>query len=109
VTPVPDDWKDDPLYVPAEPAQIATDPAEIIALRTLVQALIAVLATQTSTDREAQLFLNSFSAECQKALLSTNLIAPDGRDLETVRQRAIDHVNDMIGGIRFNKIPSRSI
>jgi hypothetical protein len=73
-----------------------------------LKACVKAHFSDLSTDCQVAIITipEQFLRRVPKALISANLIAPDGRDLETVRQLAIDHVNDIE---QFHRINQRTV
>lgn len=92
-----------PPYRPPPP--ITVDAAEFMALRTIVMALVAELAGrhEASGRGTPQSWINYLAVCCQEAILDSKMTASDGRDLEGMRRRALEHVNHILGGVRFPK------
>jgi hypothetical protein len=90
--------------VPPKPRQpLQVDAAEFIALRTIVMSLVATMASQHEAlgGGTAQGWINRIAASCQEDILAASIIASDGRDLEGLRREAMEHVNHILGGVRF--------
>jgi hypothetical protein len=83
---------------PRQPPRI--DAAEFIALRTIVMSLVATIAGQheSSGRGTAQGWINHIAAGCQEALLAADIEASDP---ERIRREAVEHVNHILGGVRF--------
>jgi hypothetical protein len=86
------------LSTPQAPPVV--DPAQFVALRTLVTAMLAGTAWQIENSRPggAQAWINDVSVVCQDALLKAD-ISIDGYDTESFRQAAIEHVNTMLKSV----------
>jgi hypothetical protein len=81
---------------------LSIDTAEFIALRVVVGILIGVLGKKEEvlTGQPAGQFLNSLSALCQEALLNATFDGP--LDADKLRRDAIEHVNKIVGTVRFD-------
>jgi hypothetical protein len=73
------------------------DPAEVLALRVLVMALVAAEAHryEQSGGGPAQSMVNNLSAVCQEAVIEAKAI-PD-----RLRAPVLEHINSILGSIGF--------
>jgi hypothetical protein len=88
---------------PPRSSRLSIDPSEFLALRVVVGVLIGMLAKkdEPSTGQPAQQFVNSLSELCQEALLTATF--SDVRlDADKLRRDAIEHVNKIVGTVRFD-------
>ena len=87
---------------PRDPPLEIVDPAEFVALRAIVMALAAVIATQNerSGGMPAQNWINNVAVACGDVIrrATVNMSDPNG-----FRIKAMDYVNLILGGIRFPK------
>jgi hypothetical protein len=83
---------------PRQPPRV--DAAEFIALRTIVMSLVAIMADQHEASGlgTAQGWINHIAAGCQEWLLAADIEASDP---ERIRREAVEHVNHILGGVRF--------
>jgi hypothetical protein len=90
-----------PLPPPPRPPTI--NAAEFIALRTIVMSLVATMASQYEESGAgiAQEWINHIAARCQEAILAADISISRGGDIERMRREAIEHVNHILGGVRF--------
>ena len=90
-----------PPYRP--PSQASINPAEFIALRTIVMSMVCVTAAEfeRASGQSAQSFINNLAITSAEAISKADIITPDGRNMEGIRSKALDHVNNILGGIRF--------
>lgn len=90
-----------PLPLPPKPPTI--NAAEFIALRTIVMGLVATMASQYEESGAgiAQEWINHFSARCQEAILAGDISISDGSNPERMRREAMEHINHILGGVRF--------
>jgi hypothetical protein len=90
-----------PPYRPSFPASI--NPADFIALRTIVMSMVCVMAGEFERDsgQSAQAFINNLAIACAEAISKADITTTDGRDMEGIRSIAIEQINDILGGIRF--------
>jgi hypothetical protein len=96
---------DQPFEPPPPPRPIELiDPSEFIALRTIVAAMVALMATEyeKSTGSSAQGWINRVAVECHQAIRSAEIGAADP---ERIRSKAVDYVNHILGGITFPRDP----
>jgi hypothetical protein len=86
---------------PPRPPPPTINPAEFIALRTIVMSLVATMANQYEESGAgiAQEWINHIAAHCQEAILAAD-ISINGGDAERMRREAMEHVNHILGGIR---------
>jgi hypothetical protein len=90
------------------PPPITVNPAEFLALRAIVLALVHEMArTQERTGGgDAQRWTNELSATCQDAITGTEINVED-RDPQEIRREAKREVNNILRGLRFRS-PERS-
>jgi hypothetical protein len=76
------------------------NPAEFIALRTIVMSLVATMAGrhEESGAGFAQDWINHIAACCQESILAANI---SGGNPERMKREAMEHVNHILGGVRF--------
>jgi hypothetical protein len=81
---------------PPPPRPPPVNPAEFIALRTIVMALVAELALEheASGASSAQDWINHIAVRCQESLLAANIVSDDP---ERVRREAMEQVNKILG------------
>jgi hypothetical protein len=94
----------DVIMPPPRPRPPPTiNPAEFIALRIIVMSLVADTAChyEASGAGPAQNWINHIAVCCQEALLAADISVSDGHDLERMRREAMEHVNHILGGVRF--------
>ncbi|MEJ0093613.1 MAG: hypothetical protein WDN46_09285 [Methylocella sp.] len=93
----------EPSLAPPHPMAITIDVTEFIALRTIVMALATIMAVELEQagGATAQSWINGIAEICADAILESEMTVPDGRNVESMRRRAIDHLNAILGGIRF--------
>jgi hypothetical protein len=93
---------------PPSPVQqtLTIDAAEFVALRTIVMVILSLSATQEerSGGQQAQKWINSISEVAIGAIRTSSITDDSGRELERLKARAADHVNRILGGIKFPKI-----
>lgn len=84
---------------PRQP-QANIDPAEFVALRVIVVALVAIEANrfEAAGNGPAQNLLNELSTICQNSIIEGSGGNPD---LERVRASALEYVNRILGSISF--------
>jgi hypothetical protein len=90
--------KDRPSYVaPVVRPPPMADGAEVEALKVIVMAMVATrgFELEQSGVMTGRMFVNRLSEVCQEALIAARF------DSETLRQRAIGHVNGILGGVGF--------
>jgi hypothetical protein len=86
-----------------KPPPIVT-PAQFIALRTLVTAILAMIASQQERSRvgAGQAWINDVSAVCQDAILNADIIHDIGSlNAEDFRREAMEHVNNVLKSVIF--------
>lgn len=66
--------------------------------------LVAITAAESErvTGEPAQMWINSFAEGCAKAISGS--ITSQGEDFENLKQRTLDYLNVILGGIKFPKI-----
>jgi hypothetical protein len=79
------------------------DPAEFAALRTLVTAIIAMIASQRERSQvgAGQAWINDVSAVCQDAILNADIHDIGSLNAEDFRREAMEHVNNMLKSVIF--------
>jgi hypothetical protein len=79
---------------------IVIDPAEFIALQTIVMTIIGMMAAQSKQlgGIPEQTLIDTMAIACTDAIRNAQIDLPDS---ERIRRDAMDHVNHMLGGIRF--------
>jgi hypothetical protein len=79
---------------------ITSNPSELLALRFIVMSLVAIRADEyeKSGSGPAQSWINQLAVLCNEAITISPL---DGRDVERMRRETLEHVNHILGGIRF--------
>jgi hypothetical protein len=89
--------------LPPRPPPPTINPAEFIALRTIVMSLAATMANQYEESGAgiAQEWINHIAARCQEAILAGDISISDGSNPERMRREAMEHVNHILGGVRF--------
>lgn len=75
------------------------DSAELLALRIIVQSLVAAMASryETSGAGPAQGWIDNLNSCCQQSLLTANI--SNKANAEKLRRDALAHVNQILGGI----------
>jgi hypothetical protein len=85
-------------------------PAQFIALRTLVTAILAMIASQRerSLAGDGRAWINDVSAVCQDAILNADIRHVGSLSAEDLRREAMEQVNDMLSSVMLanNKRPS---
>jgi hypothetical protein len=86
--------------LPPKPPPPTINPAEFIALRTIVMSLVATMAChhEESGAGIAQDWINHIAACCQEAILAADI---SGGNPERMRREAMEHVNHILGGVCF--------
>jgi hypothetical protein len=92
----------DNLTPPSLPPLITIDPAEFIALRAIVMALVGAVAAQNEGlgGAPAQTWINNVAIRCTDAIRTAKIKMSD-LDAEGLRRKTLDHVNSILGGVRF--------
>jgi hypothetical protein len=83
-------------------------PAQFIALRTLVTAILAMIASQRerSLAGDGRAWINDVSAVCQDAILNADIRHVGSLSAEDLRREAMEQVNDMLSSVMLaNKRP----
>ena len=85
-----------------KPPPIVT-PAQFLALRTLVTAILAMVAYQreTSLVGAGQAWINEVSAVCQDAILRTDIQNIGSPSAEDLRREAMEQVNNILASVRL--------
>jgi hypothetical protein len=93
------------IGLPPKSEPIMIDVAEFIALKAIATRMLAEMAVaqEISGGLQAQTWINEFAESCADMISQADLIAPHGRDLGNIRQRALDCLNTILGGIKFPK------
>lgn len=92
-----------PVVLPYHrPPPSTVNPAEFIALRVIIMALVAEAAGrhEASDAGSARDWINQISVRCQESILAAEI---SGESAERPRREAMDHVNLILGGIRDAK------
>jgi hypothetical protein len=99
------------LDSPKPPPPPIVTPAQFIALRILVTAILAMIASQREGSRvgAGQAWINEVSAVCQDAILN----AADIHDIGSLKaedfwREAMEHVNDILKSVTLPNDRSRS-
>jgi hypothetical protein len=87
------------------PRPITVNPAEFLALRAIVLALVHEIARaqERSGGRNPQNWTDELSAMCQDVIAGTEINVED-RDPEEIRREAKGEVNNILGGLRFRSL-----
>ena len=85
---------------PPRPQPPTINPAEFIALRTIVMSLVATTAAKykESGAGSAQDWIDHIAACCQEAILVADI---SGGNSERMRREAVEHVNHILWGVSF--------
>ena len=94
-----------PAAPPKLPKPITVNPAELLALRAIVLALVHEIARaqERSGGGNAQDWTNELSAVCQDVITGTEINVED-RDPEEVRREAKGEINNILRGLRFRSL-----
>jgi hypothetical protein len=90
------------MHMSQEAPVITIDLAEYAAVTTLLRAVIASTAAEHEMLRPGggEAWINIISATCQIAVLGTDISAdPPAVDVETFRQKTMEHINRMLAGL----------
>ena len=95
----PKDWNAIP---PPPKPPLTINPAEFLALSTLVRAILAVMAHQIerSPAGGGQVLINNLSAVCQDAILNAD-IDVGSHDADDLRREAMEQVNKILKSIKL--------
>jgi hypothetical protein len=88
------------------PRPITVNPAEFLALRAIVLALVHEIARaqeRSGGGGNAQNWTDELSAMCQDVITGTEINVED-RDPEEIRREAKAEVNNILGGLRFRSL-----
>ena len=91
---------------PSKPPQpITVNPAEFLALRAIVLALVHEIARaqERSGGGDTQKWTNELSATCQDVITGTEINVED-RDPEEIRREAKGEINNILRGLRFRSL-----
>lgn len=90
---------------PKSPKPITVNPAEFLALRAIVLALVHEIARtqERSGGGNAQDWTKELSVVCQDVIIGTEINVED-RDPEEIRREAKGEVNNILGGLRFRSL-----
>jgi hypothetical protein len=87
---------------PPPPNPILTiNPAELVALATLVKAIVALTAfrIERSEPGGGQAWINNLSALSQDVILNGNIDLGGAYDVEAFRREAMEHVNNLLKAV----------
>jgi hypothetical protein len=89
---------------PRRPPPPQVDAAEFLALRTIVMYLILDMGAnrEASGTGAGQRWINYVAVRCQEALLSADVEGDDSA--ERIRRKAMEHVNHILGSIKFPNV-----
>jgi hypothetical protein len=93
-------------YVPSPPPRpLAVDPAEFLALETVVMTLVLALAREEerSAAGAGQSWINRIAEVCARALSKADIPATDARSAERFRTEALAKLGDLLGAISLTK------
>jgi hypothetical protein len=93
-------------YVPSPPPRpLAVDPAEFLALETIVMTLVLSLAREEerSAGGAGQAWINRIAEVCARALSKADMPASDARSAERFRGEALAKLGDLLGAISLTK------
>jgi hypothetical protein len=95
---MPESWN---VIPPPPPQAVAPRPAEIVALRAIVTALVAGMALmqERAGVGTRQSYLNMVSEACQRALLSPKATEGETEEALQIKREAIEEVNKILGGL----------
>jgi hypothetical protein len=99
-------WQQTHFVPPPPPQTLTVDPAEFIALRTIVMVMLSFLAERAEKEGgpQAQRWINSIAEVAAEAVKGASIQDDSGRELDGLKRRAADQVNSILAGIKFPKI-----
>jgi hypothetical protein len=94
---IPKDFNPNP---PPRKPPLIVDPAEFAALRTLVTAILAMIASQRERSQvgAGQAWINDVSAVCQDAILNGTIDLGSG-DADAFKRETMEHVNNILKSV----------
>jgi hypothetical protein len=84
-------------FSPHPPQQPTIDIAQFVALSAVVRALVGSFAIQREghSPGAGVAWINAISTACQDAI-ATGVSGPNGQDVESIRERALEYVNEIL-------------
>jgi hypothetical protein len=89
-----------PFIPPPKSPTIEVSASELLALRAIVMGLVAVMADayEKSGGGPAQTWINDFAVACADAITRGDIA---GEAAERMRREALEHIDNILGGVRF--------
>ena len=95
-------------YVPTPPRPLAVDPAEFLALETIVMTLVLALAREEerSAAGAGQAWIDRIAEVCARAISKADIPTSDAPSAGRFRTEALAKLGDLLGGISLKKAPA---
>ena len=95
-------------YIPTPTRPLAVDPAEFLALETIVMTLVLALAREEerSAAGAGQAWIDKIAEVCARAMSKAGIPAGDARSAERFRTEALAKLGDLLGRISLKKAPA---
>jgi hypothetical protein len=92
---------------PEPPRPLAVDPAEFLALETIVMTVVLALAREEerAAAGAGQAWIDRIAEVCARAMSKADMPASDARSAERFRSEALAKLGDLLGGISLKRAP----